>query len=70
MGKILSTFGGIIAIIFGVILIVKWMPAIIIGLKICIVGALLFGGLLVALFGIIELNDASELKKMEEAEKQ
>ena len=69
MGKVLSIFGGIIAIVVGVILIFKWITIFIMGLQFCIIGALLFGGLMAVLFGIIEIRDASELKKMEEEEK-
>lgn len=69
MGKILSIVGGIIAILIGVILLFKWIKIVIIGLQFCIVVALLFGGLMALLFGIIEIRDASELKKMEQEEK-
>jgi hypothetical protein len=69
MGKVLSIFGGTIATLIGIILLVKWITNVIIGLKFCIVVALLFGGLMAVLFGIIESRDAKELKKMEQEEK-
>jgi uncharacterized membrane protein HdeD (DUF308 family) len=69
MGKVLSIFGGIIAILIGIIFLVKWITNVIIGLQFCIVVALLFGGLMAVLFGIIEIRDAKELKKMEQEEK-
>ena len=69
MGKVLSIFGGIIAILIGIILLVKWIKIVIMGLQFCIVVALLFGGLMAVLFGIIEIRDARELKKMEQEEK-
>jgi hypothetical protein len=69
MGKILSIVGGIIAILIGIILLFKWIKIFIIGLQFCIVVALLFGGLMALLFGLIEIRDARELKKMEQEEK-
>ena len=69
MGKVLSIFGGTIATLIGIILLVKWITNVIIGLQFCIVVALLFGGLMAVLFGIIEIRDAKELKKMEQEEK-
>jgi len=69
VGKILSILVGIIAILIGIILLFKWIDIFIVGLQFCIVIALLFGGLMAVLFGIIEIRDARELKKMEEEEK-
>ncbi len=69
MGKILSIVGGIIAILIGIILLFKWIKIFIIGLQFCIVVGLLFGGLMALLFGLIEIRDARELKKMEQEEK-
>jgi len=69
VGKVLSIFGGIITILIGIILLFKWIKIVIIGLQFCIIVALLFGGLMVVLFGIIEIRDAKELKKMEQEEK-
>jgi hypothetical protein len=69
MGKVLSIFGGIIAILIGIILLFQWINIFIMGLKFCIVVALLFVGLMAVLFGIIEIRDARELKKMEQEEK-
>ncbi|HJX30645.1 MAG TPA: hypothetical protein VJ624_02210 [Thermodesulfobacteriota bacterium] len=69
MGKVLSIFGGIITILIGILLLFKWIKIVIIGLQFCIVAALLFGGLMAVLFGIIEIRDARELKKMEQEEK-
>ncbi len=69
MGKVLSIFGGTIATLIGIILLVKWITNVIIGLQFCIVVALFLGGLMAVLFGIIEIRDARELKKMEQEEK-
>jgi uncharacterized membrane protein HdeD (DUF308 family) len=69
VGKILSIVGGIIAILIGIILLFKWIKIFIIGLQFCIVVGLLFGGLMALLFGLIEIRDARELKKMEQEEK-
>ena len=69
MGKVLSIVGGIITILIGIILLFKWIKIVIIGLQFCIIAALLFGGLMAVLFGIIEIRDARELKKMEQEEK-
>jgi len=68
MWKVLSLFGGIIAIILGIILLFKWISIVIMGLKFCVVVTLLFGGLMAVLFGIIEIRDSVELKKMEKEE--
>ena len=69
MGKFLSIFGGIAAIIISIILLFRWIMSIKIGLQFCIVAALLLGGLMAILFGIIEIKDSRELKKMEQEEK-
>ena len=69
MGKVLSIFGGTIATLIGFILLVQWRTNVIIGLQFCIVVALLLGGLMAVLFGIMEIRDARELKKMEQEEK-
>jgi hypothetical protein len=69
MGKVISIVCGIIAILIGIILLVKWIKIFIVGLQFCIVIALLFGGLVAVVFGIIEIRDARELKKMEQEAK-
>ena len=69
MGKVLSIIGGAIAIVIGVILLIKWVNIVIMGIKFCIVGALIFGGLMAVIFGIIEIKDSMELKKLEKEEK-
>ena len=69
MAKVLSIFGGTIATLIGIILLFKWIKIVTIGLQFCIVVALLLGGLMAVLFGIIEIRDARELKKMEQEEK-
>lgn len=69
MGNVVSIFGGTIAILIGIILLFKWIKIVIIGVQFCIVVALLLGGLMAVLFGIIEIRDARELKKMEQEEK-
>jgi len=69
MGNVVNIFGGTIAILIGIILLFKWIKIVIIGLQFCIVVALLLGGLMAVLFGIIEIRDARELKKMEQEEK-
>lgn len=65
MGKVLSIIGGAIAIVIGIILLIKWLPTIIMGLQFCVVGAFIFGGLMAVIFGIIEIKDSIELRKME-----
>ena len=69
MGNVVNIFGGTIAILIGIILLFKWIKIVIIGLQFCIVVALLLGGLMAVLFGIIEIRDARELKKIEQEEK-
>lgn len=70
MGKVLSLMGGAVAIVIGIILLIKWIPVVIKGLQFCIVGALIFGGLMAIIFGVIEIKDSIELKKMEKEEKE
>jgi hypothetical protein len=65
MGKVFSIFGGAIAMVIGLILVIKWLPIVIMGVKFCIVGGLIFGGLMAMVFGFIEIKDAIELKKLE-----
>lgn len=69
MGRILSIVLGIAAVAFGIVLIIRWWPLIVKGLQFCAVGALLFGGLMAVIFGIIEIKDAIELKKLEQEQK-
>jgi len=66
MGKALSIIGGIVAVVVGIILLLKWLPIVVMGLKFCVVGALFFGGLMAVIFGIIEIKDSIKLKKMEQ----
>jgi len=68
MGKIVSISGGVISVAIGVVLLFKWIAVVVSGLKFCVVMALLFGGLMAILFGIIEMKDSMELKKMEKEE--
>ena len=70
MGKALSIVGGIAAIVVGIILLLKWLPIVVTGLKFCVVGALLFGGVMAVIFGIIEIKDSIELKKLEQEQEQ
>jgi len=65
MGKVLSIIGGTIAIVVGITLLIKWIDIVIMGIQFCIVGALIFGGLMAIVFGIIEIKDSIELKRME-----
>ena len=65
MGKVLSIIVGTIAIVVGIILLIKWIDIVIMGIQFCIVGALIFGGLMAIVFGIIEIKDSIELKRME-----
>jgi hypothetical protein len=68
MGKVLSIVGGIIAIIFGIILLLKWLEIVVMGIKFCVIAALILGGLMAVFFGIIEIKDSWELKKLEKKE--
>jgi hypothetical protein len=70
MGKAMSIVGGIGAIVVGIILLLKWLPIVVTGLKFCAVGALLFGGVMAVIFGIIEIKDSIELKKLEQEQEQ
>ena len=70
MGNLISIVGGIIAILIGIVLVGRWLPDVIIGIKFCLIGALICGGLMAILFGIIEFKDARELKRMEKEEKE
>jgi hypothetical protein len=70
MGKVFSIIGGAIAVVIGLILVIKWLPIVIMGIKFCIVGSLFFGGLMAMVFGFIEIKDAIELKKIEKGKKE
>ena len=70
MGKVLSIIGGVVAIVVGIILFIKWYSIVVKGIIFCVVAALIFGGLMAVIFGIIEIKDSIELKKMEQEEKE
>jgi len=70
MGKALSITVGIVAVAVGAILLVRWLPVVVKGIQFCVVGALIFGGLMAVIFGIIEIKDALELKKLEQEQNQ
>ena len=70
MGKVLSILFGIAAVAVGVLLVVTWWPLVVKGLQFCAVGALIFGGLMAIIFGIIEIKDSIELKKLEQEQEQ
>ena len=69
MGKALTIIGGITAIAFGVMLFSFWKVNLIMGIKFCVALALILGGIMFLLYGIIEIKDAIELKKLIQAEK-
>ena len=66
MGKIITILLGIAAVAVGIVLVIRWWPLVVKGLQFCAVGALLFGGLMAVIFGIIEIKDSIELKKLEQ----
>jgi hypothetical protein len=70
MGKALSILFGIAAVAIGVLLVIKWWPLVVKGLQFCAVGALIFGGLMAVIFGIIEIKDSIELKRLEQEQKE
>ena len=69
MGKALTIIGGIAAIAFGIMLFSLWKVNLIMGIKFCVALALILGGGMLILYGIIEIKDSIELKKLEQAEK-
>jgi hypothetical protein len=69
VGKIGIIAAGALLSAVGFVLAFKWLPLVIMGLQFCLVAALVGGGLMVVLFGIIEIKDSIELKKLEEEEK-
>ena len=70
MGKAIRIIGGVIAVAIGVFLLIRWINVVVMGIQFCVVGALVLGGLMAVVFGIIEIKDAIELKKMEKEEKE
>lgn len=69
MGKAATIVVGVILIALGLALASKWLAVVIMGLEFCVVAALVGGGLMAVLFGIIEIKDSIELTKLEEQEK-
>ncbi len=70
MGKFLAIFGGLIAMVGGVLLVaLKWWPY----FKALVLGAippiLFFGGLIALIAGISSIKDAARTKKLEEEAK-
>ncbi len=68
MGKILSIIIGLACAIAGVLLLIKWWPSFLGGLKATVPAMLVLGGLVALFAGISEIKDSMAAKK-EEAKK-
>ncbi|MBN1405991.1 MAG: hypothetical protein JW946_05675 [Candidatus Omnitrophica bacterium] len=69
MGKMLSVVGGAIAIIIGVILLIAWNEAFVLGLQFTVMAILIFGGLIALIAGLSEIKDSMAAKSEEKEEK-
>ncbi len=66
MGKYLAIFGGIIAMVGGIILVVIWWQEFYQLVFGCLPPILFFGGLIAVIAGISSIKDAMRTKKLEE----
>jgi putative Mn2+ efflux pump MntP len=69
MGKYLAIIGGIVAMVIGVLLLIKWwvfFKALVLG---AIPPVLIFGGLIALVAGVSSIKDAARTKKLEEETK-
>lgn len=65
MGKILSIIIGLACAVVGVLLLIKWWPSFLGGLKATVPAMLVLGGLVALFAGISEIKDSIEAKKEE-----
>lgn len=68
MGKVLSIVVGLACAVIGVLLLIKWWPSFLGGLKATVPAILVLGGLVALFAGISEIKDSIAAKK-EEAKK-
>ena len=66
MGKVLSIVGGIIAILLGLLGLIKWWGDLLLVLRGTVPGFLILGGLIALFTGISELKDEMQQKNQEE----
>jgi hypothetical protein len=66
MGKYLAIFGGLIAMVGGIILVVVWWQEFYELVFGCLPPILFFGGLIAVIAGISSIKDAMRTKKLEE----
>jgi hypothetical protein len=69
MGKYLAIFGGLIAMVGGIILVVVWWQEFYELVFGCLPPILFFGGLIAVIAGISSIKDAMRTKKLEEETK-
>jgi hypothetical protein len=69
MGKYLAIFGGIIAMVGGIILVIIWWQEFYQLVFGCLPPILFFGGLIAVIAGISSIKDAMRTKKLEEETK-
>lgn len=65
MGKYISVIGGIIAVLLGVIGLIKWWSSFVAVLAGTVPAMLIFGGLIALFLGISEIKDELAAKKEE-----
>lgn len=63
MGKYLSVLGGIVAIILGILGLVRWWDWFIYGLQATMPAILILGGLIAVFAGVSEIKDTLGQKK-------
>jgi multisubunit Na+/H+ antiporter MnhG subunit len=68
VGKVISIIGGTAAIVVGVVLMVVWNKAFILGLEFLAIFILVLGGLIAVIAGVSEIKDALAAKKEEKKE--
>jgi TRAP-type C4-dicarboxylate transport system permease small subunit len=70
MGKVLAIFGGLIALVGGVLLLIHWWQFFLWLCRGIVPPALIFGGLIAIIAGISSMKDAARTKKLEEEAKE
>ena len=69
MGKIISIIGGTVAMVLGLILMLAWKKAFILGIEFLVIFILVLGGLIAVIAGVSEIKDSLAAKKEEAKEK-
>ncbi|MCM8782247.1 MAG: hypothetical protein NC828_04285 [Candidatus Omnitrophica bacterium] len=65
MGKYISVIGGLIAIVVGLVGLIRWLSLFISALKATVPSILILGGLIAVAAGMSEIKDSLKAKKEE-----